>query len=155
MFRVYFSGGSMHCYGMSQSITDRFAAVVDVFFLDPWKVLHLRVFQSQLVCGSERKKTTTVLVDVDSWISSDRLVLKVCLESLRLNTRLGQTGFNYNFGAMLFYFLVSGQKPSLILSTISLISLQGIVQHFGKYLFHCWSKRKKQVDLTFVHQTAR
>lgn len=33
----------MHCYGMSQSITDRFAAVVEVFFLYPWKVLHSHV----------------------------------------------------------------------------------------------------------------
>ena len=34
----------MHCYGMSQSITDRFAAVVDVFFFSIHERFSIHVF---------------------------------------------------------------------------------------------------------------
>lgn len=40
----------MHCYGMSQSITDRFAAVVEVFFSSIHEKFSLHMFLKQF-CG--------------------------------------------------------------------------------------------------------
>lgn len=89
LFRVYFSGGSMHCYGLSQSIADRFCCCSGrLLFSIQEEFSSTRVPASlHLVCGRRRRRYWSTRVEASSRLLS------------------GQTGSGFKLWCHVFFFL--------------------------------------------------